>query len=71
MTPTATESLFAIGAGPQVVAVDDLSTYPASAPVTALSAFQPNVEAIAAYEREIEALSGTVESITVAVTGPL
>lgn len=57
ISPTATESLFAIGAGPQVVAVDDLSTYPASAPVTALSAFQPNVEAIAAYEPDLVVLS--------------
>ncbi|MGH3134715.1 MAG: ABC transporter substrate-binding protein, partial [Gaiellaceae bacterium] len=49
LSPTATESLFAIGAGPQVVAVDDQSDYPKSAPRTALSGFTPNVEAIAAY----------------------
>src|SRR5690606_28963740 len=34
LSPTATEILFAIGAGPQVVAVDALSSYPAEAPVT-------------------------------------
>ena len=39
--------LFAIGAGPQVDAVDDQSNYPADAPKTDLSGFQPNAEAIA------------------------
>jgi iron complex transport system substrate-binding protein len=49
ISPTATEMLFAIGAGPQVVAVDDQSNFPTSAPTTKLSSFQPNVEAIAGY----------------------
>ena len=53
LSPTATESLFAIGAGEQVVAVDDQSNYPADAPVTDLSGFQPNVEAIAGYEPDL------------------
>jgi len=48
LSPTATETLFAIGAGPQVVAVDDQSSFPAEAPRTDLSGFRPNVEAIAA-----------------------
>ena len=47
LSPTATETLFAIGAGAQVVAVDDQSDYPQSAPKTKLSGFTPNVEAIA------------------------
>src|SRR3970282_449736 len=47
LSPTATESLFAIGAGAQVIAVDDRSDYPSSAPRTRLSGFTPNVEAIA------------------------
>ena len=34
LSPTATETLFAIGAGTQVVAVDDQSNYPAEAPRT-------------------------------------
>ena len=37
LSPTATETLFAIGAGSQVVAVDDQSDYPKSAPKTGLS----------------------------------
>jgi iron complex transport system substrate-binding protein len=49
LSPTATESLFAIGAGKQVIAVDDQSNYPKRAPRTKLSGFTPNVEAIAAY----------------------
>ena len=53
LSPTATESLFAIGAGPQVVAVDDQSDYPKAAPRTALSGFTPNVEAIAAYRPDL------------------
>ena len=53
LSPTATESLFAIGAGAQVVAVDDQSDYPRSAPKTTLSGFTPNVEAIAAYRPDV------------------
>lgn len=50
LSPTATEILFAIGAGDQVVAVDDQSDYPSGAPTTELSGYEPNVEAIAGYE---------------------
>jgi iron complex transport system substrate-binding protein len=53
LSPTATEMLFAIGAGAQVVAVDDQSDYPAGAPTTELSGFEPNVEAIAEYEPDL------------------
>jgi iron complex transport system substrate-binding protein len=47
MSPTATEMLFAIGAGEQVAAVDSNSNYPEKAPKTDLSAYEPNLEAIA------------------------
>lgn len=53
LSATATEMLFAVGAGPQVVAVDEQSNYPAEAPVTDLSGFTPNVEAILAYEPDL------------------
>jgi iron complex transport system substrate-binding protein len=53
LSPTATESLFAIGAGDLVVAVDDQSNYPAEAPVTKLSGYTPNLEAIAGYEPDL------------------
>ena len=47
LSSTATETLFAIGAGDQVVAVDDQSNYPAeaAAKMTDLSGYTPNVEA--------------------------
>lgn len=53
LSPTATEMLFAIDAGTQVVAVDDQSNYPAKAPMTKLSGFQPNIEAIASYAPDL------------------
>ena len=53
LSATATETLFAIDAGEQVIAVDDQSNYPQDAPQTKLSGFQPNVEAIAGYEPDL------------------
>src|SRR5581483_5370176 len=53
LSPSATDDLFAVGAGKQVVAVDSLSNYPKQAPVTKLSAFTPNVEAIANYKPDL------------------
>lgn len=49
LDPTSTEDLYAVGAGPQVVAVDDDSNYPAGVPKTSLSGLTPNIEAIARY----------------------
>jgi iron complex transport system substrate-binding protein len=57
LSATATEILFAIGAGGQVVAVDDQSTYPEGAPVTDLSGYTPNVEAIAGYDPDLVVIS--------------
>ena len=53
LSPTATEMLFAIGAGSQVIAVDDQSNFPANAPKTNLSGNTPNVEAIAGYQPDL------------------
>jgi iron complex transport system substrate-binding protein len=53
LSPTATEMLFAIGAGDQVVAVDDQSNYPADAPTTGLSGYEPNAESIASYDPDL------------------
>ena len=53
LSPTATEMLFSIGAGPQVIAVDEFSNYPANAPATKLSGFTPNVEAIVKYKPDL------------------
>ena len=63
LTPTATEMLFAIGAGPQVVAVDDQSNYPGNAPKTDLSGFKPNAEAIAAKNPDLVVLSNDTDKI--------
>ena len=67
LSATATEILFAIGAGAQVVAVDDQSNHPASAPMTKLSGFEPNVEAIAGYAPDLVVVSfdpgGLVKSL--------
>ena len=74
LSPTATESLFAIGAGSQVIAVDDRSDYPKAAPRTRLSGFTPNVEAIAAYRPDLvviaydpKGLSGALERLGITV----
>lgn len=53
LSPSATETLFAIGAGDQVEAADEFSTYPEEAPTTDLSGFEPNVEAIAGYSPDL------------------
>ncbi len=66
LSPTATEILFAIGAGDQVIAVDDQSNYPAEAAAksTDLSGFEPNVEAIAAFEPDLVVHDGTTDLAT-------
>jgi len=61
--PTATEMLFAIGAGEQVVAADELSDFPPDAPATDLSAFEPNLEAIADYEPDLVVLTNDQDDI--------
>ena len=53
LSPSATETLWAVGAGDQVKAVDNQSDYPAGIPVTDLSGFQPNVEAILGYAPDL------------------
>ncbi len=63
LSPTATEMLFAIGAGSQVKAVDSDSDYPPQAPHTSLSAYDPNAEAIAAYKPDLVVISNNEDSI--------
>lgn len=57
LTPTGTEMLFKIGAGAQVTAVDDQSDFPADAPKTDLSSYQPNAEAVAAHNPDLVVIS--------------
>jgi iron complex transport system substrate-binding protein len=63
LSATGTEMLFAIGAGKQVTAVDDQSSYPADAPKTDLSGFQPNAEAIAAKQPDLVIISNDINKI--------
>lgn len=73
ISPTGTEFLFAIGAGDRVVAVDEFSYYPPEAPVTDLSGWQPNVEAIASYDPDLVVMGSdgdieaNLESLGIAV----
>lgn len=53
LSPTATEMLWEVGAGDQVVAVDDQSDYPKGVPTTKLSGYEPNVEAVLEYQPDL------------------
>lgn len=59
LSPTHTEMLYAIGAGEQVVAVDEYSNFPAEAVAlgTKLSGYEPNVESIAGYDPDLVVIS--------------
>ena len=57
LSPSATEIFYAVGAGSQILAVDNLSNYPANAPVSEISAFEPSVEAILAKKPDLVLLS--------------
>ena len=57
LSPSATEIFYAVGAGSQILAVDNLSNYPAGAPISEISAFEPNVEAILAKKPDLVLLS--------------
>jgi len=61
LSPTATEMLFAIDAGDQVLAVDDFSNYPpeATEKMQGFNAFQPNVESIAGLDPDLVITDGT------------
>jgi|FLOH01.1.fsa_nt_gi ABC-type Fe3+-hydroxamate transport system substrate-binding protein len=57
LSPSATEILFAIDAGSQVIAVDDYSNFPSDAPASKLSAFSPSVEALFNYKPDLIVLN--------------
>lgn len=58
LSPSSTEILYALGAGDQVVATDKYSTYPEGTPVTEMSGFDPNVEALAELDPDLVVASG-------------
>jgi iron complex transport system substrate-binding protein len=61
LSPTATEMLYAIGAGDQVLAVDNFSNYPAEAAekMQGIDGWDPNVESIAGLEPDLLVTDGT------------
>jgi len=63
-----TETLFAVGAGKQVVAVDDQSDYPTDAPKTNLSGLTPNVEAISKYDPDLVVVSDDADNLVASMT---
>ena len=63
LSPSATEILFAIGAGDQVVAADAFSNYPEDAPTTDLSGFEPNVEAIIGYDPDLVVVANDINEL--------
>lgn len=63
LSPTATEMLFAVDAGELVVAVDEFSDYPPEAPITDLSGFEPNVEAIAGFQPTLVLSESPIEGL--------
>jgi iron complex transport system substrate-binding protein len=63
LSPSATETLFAIGAGQQVVAVDKYSDFPATAPKTTLDGNSPSVEAIAAYRPDLVVVADDTDKL--------
>ena len=66
LSPSITEMIFAVGAGPQVIAVDSYSNYPSEAPITSLSSMDPSLEAIAFFEPDLVFVSYDIGNI---VTG--
>jgi iron complex transport system substrate-binding protein len=69
LSPSLTELLFAIEAGDQVVAVDQYSDFPAGTPVTDLSGFQPNVEAIGGYQPDLVVVASDRDGVVDALGG--
>ncbi|GIR39088.1 MAG: hypothetical protein CM15mP50_5990 [Rhodobacterales bacterium] len=67
LSPSITEILFEIGSGNQVIAVDNLSNYPNEAPITDISAYDPNVEAISLLNPDLVILSYNIKNLKVAL----
>lgn len=57
LSASATQMLYAIGAGPQVVAVDEYSTYPSKAPRTDLTGYETSAESYLPYHPDLVILA--------------
>lgn len=65
MNPTGTEILFAVGAGDQVIAVDNLSNFPDGTPIDEnLSAYEPNLEAIVGLDPDLVVMNDSGAEVT-------
>ncbi|MFW6597092.1 ABC transporter substrate-binding protein [Propionibacteriaceae bacterium Y2011] len=63
LSPSLTETVYGVGAGEQVKAVDKLSNYPAEAKTSELDAFAPNLEAIVGMEPDLVLVSNDQDGI--------
>ncbi|MGF1431688.1 ABC transporter substrate-binding protein [Kitasatospora sp. LaBMicrA B282] len=68
LSPTATEDLYAVGAGKQVVAVDSTSNYPSGVPTSSLSGLTPNIEAIVKYSPDLVIASQDANGLVAGLT---
>ena len=67
LSPSITEILFEIGSGNKVIAVDNLSNYPNEAPISDISAYDPNVEAISLLNPDLVILSYNIKNLKAAL----
>lgn len=63
LSATATETVFAIGAGQHVVAADAFSTYPAEAPDTGMNATQPDAKTVLGFQPELVIISADANKL--------
>jgi iron complex transport system substrate-binding protein len=68
LSSTATETLFALGAGSLVKAVDSQSTYPLSAPRTDISASAPDVNKLMALAPDLVVISADANGASAALS---
>lgn len=68
LSPSLTETVYAVGAGDQVKAVDKLSDYPAEVKKSDLDAFTPNIEAIAGMSPDLVLVSNDQGDIVAKLT---
>lgn len=68
LSPSLTETVYGVGAGNQVKAVDKLSNHPTDAPVSDLDSFAPKAESIATYNPDLVLIANDQDGIVEALT---
>lgn len=61
LVPSVTETLYEVGAGEQVVAVDEMSTHPPEAPRTEMSGIDPDPQQLASHEPDLVIVGSDAE----------